>query len=266
MDILRRDAAPLTPRTLRALDEAVAQAARHVLTGRRVADFDGPRGWEHQATRLGTMKPCPTREGRAVVCVPEVALLAEIRADFTISWTALELFERGAPALDTGAAETAAREVALAEDRLVLYGDPVGQGFLTSPKSPSVAAQDWAKPGQALADVLRAVERLDSLGIPGPYELVLAPARYYAFLQGSEEGGYPIARHLREVLAAVHRGAVVRDAGALFSTRGGDFVITVGGDLSVGYRGHDAGGVHLFCIETVAPQVATPEAVCLLKP
>lgn len=266
MDILRRDAAPLTPRALRALDEAVAQAARHVLTGRRVADFDGPRGWEHQATRLGTMKPCATREGQAVVCVPEVALLAEIRADFTIPWTALELFERGAPALDTSAAEAAAREVALAEDRIVLYGDPVGQGFLTSPKSPAVAVQDWTKPGQALADVLRAVERLDSLGIPGPYELVLAPARYYAFLQGSEEGGYPIARHLREVLAAVHRGAVVRDAGALFSTRGGDFVITVGGDLSVGYRGHDAHGVHLFCVESVAPQVATPEAVCLLKP
>lgn len=266
MDILRRNAAPLTPRAFQALDEAVAQVARHTLTGRRVADFDGPRGWEHQATRLGTMKPCATREGQAVVCVPDVALLAEIRADFTMPWSALELFERGAPALDTTPAESAAREVALAEDRLVLYGEPVGQGFLTSPKSPSVTVADWGKPGQALADVLRAVERLDSLGIPGPYELVLSPARYYAFLQGSEEGGYPTARHLRDVVAAVHRGMVVRDAGALFSTRGGDFVITVGGDLSVGYRGHDTNGVHLFCVESVAAQVATPEAVCLLRP
>ncbi|HXG15224.1 MAG TPA: family 1 encapsulin nanocompartment shell protein [Calidithermus sp.] len=266
MDILRRDAAPLTPRALQALDEAVAQAARHVLVGRRVADFDGPRGWEHQATRLGTMKPCATREGQAVVCVPDVALLAEIRAEFTLSWTALEHFERGAPALDTAPAEAAAREVALAEDRLVLYGEPVGQGFLASPKSPSVTVEDWARPGQALADVLRAVERLDGLGIGGPYELVLAPARYYAFLRGAEEGGYPTTRHLREVVAAVHRGTVLRGAGALFSTRGGDFVITVGGDLSVGYRGHDAGGVHLFCVETVAAQVVTPEAVCLLRP
>jgi hypothetical protein len=98
----------------------------------------------------------------------------------------------------------------------VLYGDPVGPGFLTAPPSPSLTVQDWAKPGQAVA--------------------------------------------------AVHRGAVGRDAGAVFSTRGGDFVITVGGDLSVGYRGHDAGGVHLFCVESVAPQVATPEAVCVLKP
>jgi len=63
-----------------------------------------------------------------------------------------------------------------------------------------VTTQDWAKPGQAVTDVLHAVERLDSHGIGGPYELVLAPARYYTFLQGTEgEGGYPTSRHLRDV-------------------------------------------------------------------
>src|SRR2546422_7057768 len=116
MGNLRRDAAPLTERTWKAIDEAVAQAARHVLAGRRVATFDGPRGWDHAATRLGTMKPCATREGKATVCVEEMALLAEVRAEFALSWTTLELFDRGAPALDTGPAENAAREVALAEE------------------------------------------------------------------------------------------------------------------------------------------------------
>ncbi len=263
---LRRDAAPLGERTWKAVDEAVTRAARHVLAGRRVATFDGPRGWDHAATRLGAMKPCATREGKATVCVAEMALLAEVRADFTMSWTALELFDRGAPALDTGPAESAAREVALAEDRIVFYGEPVGHGFLLSKESPTITAQDWAKPGQALTDILRAVERLDAQGVGGPYELILAPGRYYAFLQGTEDGGYPTSRHLREVITGVHRSNVIRDAGAVFSTRGDDFVITVGGDLSVGYRGHDTPGVHLFCIETIAPQLASPEAACLLKP
>ncbi len=45
----------------------------------------------------------------------------------------------------------------------------------------------------------------------------------------------------------VNRSNVIRDAGAVFSRRGDDFLITVGGDLSVGYRGHDTPGVHLFC-------------------
>lgn len=265
MDNLRRDSAPLSPRAWKELDEAVAQAARHLLAGRRIARFDGPRGWDHVATRLGTMTPCATQEGRAVVCMPEMALLAEIRADFSLSWTAIEVFERGAPALDTAPAEAAAREVALAEDRIVLHGDPVGHGFLSADGSPSVTVQDWSKHGQGLNDVLRAVEALDGLGINGPYELVLSPARYYAFLQSGEDGGYPTSQHLSTVIAAVHRSTVLRQAGALFSTRGDDFVITVGGDLSVGYRGHDPAGVHLFCVETVASQVVTPPAVCLLK-
>src|SRR5256885_14526653 len=149
----RREEAPPTKGPWKAVDGAVPQPARHVLAGRRVATFDGPRGWDHAATRLGTMKPCATREGKATVCVEEMALLAEVRAEFALSWTTLELFDRGAPALDTGPAENAAREVALAEDRIVFYGEPVGHGFLVSKESPTVTVQDWAKPGQALTDV-----------------------------------------------------------------------------------------------------------------
>ena len=45
-----------------------------------------------------------------------------------------------------------------------------------------------------------------------------------------------------------------------------DFLITVGGDFTIGYRAHDETAVHLFCVETVAAQVLTPEAVCLIRP
>ena len=265
MDYLRRNAAPLSERAWKALDEAIAQAARHVLAARRIATFDGPRGWDHVATRLGTMTPCASREGRAVVCVPEVVLLSEVRAEFSLPWSAIEVFERGAPVLDTGPAEAAAREVALAEDRVVLYGDPVGHGFLTSAKSPRVPAHDWAKPGHVVADLIRAVETLDGLGIAGPYEAMLTPPRYYAYLQAVDETGYPSARQLKDVLAHVHRGTALREVGAVFSTRGDDFVLTVGGDLAAGYRLHDREAVHLFCAETIAPQMTTPEAVCLLE-
>ena len=37
MDTLRREAAPLSDRVWKEVDEAVSQAARHVLTARRVA-------------------------------------------------------------------------------------------------------------------------------------------------------------------------------------------------------------------------------------
>src|SRR5262249_57823445 len=105
------------------------------------------------------------------------------------------------------------------------------------------------------------VEKVDALGIAGPYELVLAPGRYFAYLRATN-GGYPSERHLRDRVAAVHRAPTLREAGALFSTRGDDFVLTVGGDLSVGYRAHDRGGGHLFFVESGAPQTPTPQAVC----
>ncbi|MGH7279586.1 MAG: family 1 encapsulin nanocompartment shell protein [Candidatus Rokuibacteriota bacterium] len=265
MDNLHRGSAPLSDRVWKAVDDAVAQAARHVLAARRIATFDGPRGWDHVATRLGSMTPCRAKEGTAVICVPEVVLLAEVRVDFSLPWAAIHVFERGAPALEAGIAEAAAREAALAEDRLALYGEPIGSGFLTAPQSPSIPVQDWGKPGQVLTEMLQAVETLDALGIAGPYEAVLPPAAYFAYLQAVTDGGYPTARQLKNVVTDIHRSPVVREAGALFSTRGGDFVLTLGGDLTVGYHSHDREAVHLFCVETLAAQTVTPEAVCLLR-
>ena len=46
---------------------------------------------------------------------------------------------------------------------------------------------------------------------------------------------------------------------------GGVNVLTVGGDLAVGYRLHDRDLVHLFCAETIAAQTVAPEAVCVLE-
>lgn len=264
MDYLRRSSAPLSDRVWTALDEAAAQAARHVLAARRIATFDGPHGWDHVATRLGTMTPCATSEGKATVCIPEVVLLAEVRADFSVPWHVVEVFERGAPVLETQVVEGAAREVALAEDRLAFYGEPIGGGFLSGKGSARIQLRDWSEPGRVLGDLLRAIESLDKLGIPGPYEAVLPTGRYYTYLQMITDTGYPTPRRLTDVLAGVHRSPVMREAGAVFSTRGGDFVITIGGDLATGYRWHDRESVHLFCAETIAAQTLTPEAVCLL--
>ena len=94
MDYLRRHTAPVSERIWHALDEAVAQAARHVLAARRIATFDGPHGWEYIAARLGTMTPCGAPPGRAVVCVPNVVLLSEIADNFVCCLFELGTFVR----------------------------------------------------------------------------------------------------------------------------------------------------------------------------
>jgi uncharacterized linocin/CFP29 family protein len=268
MEWLRRDAAPLSQKVWKEVDDIAGSMFKQTVVARRILDFDGPRGWGYVATQLGAFKPVqiPRYSGKARFMLPDVMLLTELRADFSIPWTDIDIFERVGPALETKAIEDAGRDMGLAEDALVFYGSSTNPGILTSPDTPRVPLTDWTKPGRVVADFLAAIEKLDALGVKGPYEAVLSPHHYYSYLRQTGEGGaYPAAKQLGIVIAKVHNSPVV-DGAVLFSTRGGDFIVTVGGDFTVGYRAHDDQAVHLFCVETIAAQLLTPEAVCIISP
>jgi uncharacterized linocin/CFP29 family protein len=50
----------------------------------------------------------------------------------------------------------------------------------------------------------------------------------------------------------------------VLSTRGGDFELVVGRDLSIGYTGHDATKVNLYLLESLTFRALSPEAaICL---
>lgn len=268
MEWLRRSAPSLSDKVWKAIDETAAAMFKQTVVARRIVDFDGPRGWGHVATQLGTFKPAnPAHSSNKVrFSIPDVMLLTELRAELSLRWAAIDIFERVGPTLDPEAIEDAAREIALAEDRLVFFGDGSNPGLLTSHQSPRVALSDWSIPGRMVTDLLTAVQKLDEFSIRGPYEVVLSPAHYYSYLRQTGEGGsYPAAKQLGIVIEKVYSSPVV-DGAVLFSTRGGDFLITIGGDLTVGYRAHDDTSVHLFCVETIAAQLLTPNAVCIIRP
>jgi uncharacterized linocin/CFP29 family protein len=262
MDWLRREAAPLSDRAWKAVDEAVVSAARQELAARRIADFEGPRGWAHAAEPLGARRQEPRAKSGAQCSVPEVMLLCELRQDFALPWTAIEAFERGGRVLDTLPAEQAARAVALAEDALAFEGGPGSRGFLSDHDGPRITLGDWSSPAQVAADLIAAVSKLDELGIPGPYAAVLDPTRFYAYLRAAAERRLSTeADRLEGLFRGIYRSSVVR-GGGVFSLRGGDFLLVVGGDLSVGYRAHDETTIHLFCVETVSAHPVTPNAAC----
>ena len=265
-DWLRRDTAPLSQKVWAEIDSTAVRMAKQTMVGRRIADLDGPRGWGHVAAQMDTFRPATAAKsmGRARLALPDVMLLTEIRADFSLTWASIDQFERVGPALESDTIEEAARDTALAEDRLVFYGRSGAPGILASPESPRVTISDWLVPGRAVTDLLTAVQKLDEFGIKGPYEVVMEPAHYYSYLRTSVEGGYPAAKQLGAVIERVHSSPAIEGA-ALFSTRGGDFMITAGGDFSVGYRWHDEQAVHLFCVETIAARLLTPKALCLIR-
>jgi uncharacterized linocin/CFP29 family protein len=266
MEWLRRKAAPLSQKAWAEIDDIALSMFKQTVVARRIVDFDGPRGWDHVASQLGTFKSAqaPKPSGKARFSIPDVMLLTELRADFAVAWADIDIFERVGPRLESHNIEEAARDSALAEDALAFYGTGGTPGLLTSKETPRVQMSDWSQPGRLVADLLSAVEKLDTLSVKGPYEAVMSPHHYYSYLRQTGEGGvYPAAKQLGIVIAKVYSSASI-DGAALFSTRGGDFMITVGGDFSVGYRAHDDKSVHLFCVETVAAQLLTPEAICVI--
>src|SRR5262249_29043526 len=147
-------------------------------------------------------------------------LLTELRSEFQIPWADIEIFERVGPALDSKSIELAAREMALAEDSLLFFGSSSTPGLLKHSDTPRVALSDWSISGRVVTDLLAAVQKLDSLGVKGPYEAIMSPQHYYSYLRQTGEGGaYPAAKQLGIVLEKVYNSPAI-DGAVLFSTRG----------------------------------------------
>ena len=55
------------------------------------------------------------------------------------------------------------------------------------------------------------------------------------------------------------------EGGVVVSTRGGDFVLDLGQDLSIGYRDHDQAVVRLYVEESFSFRVLEPDAAVVLR-
>ncbi len=89
---------------------------------------------------------------------------------------------------------------------------------------------------------------------------------YTRVLETTEHGGYPLLNHLREIIGGPLVWTPGVDGAVVVSQRGGDFLLDVGDDLSVGYDHHDAASVGLYLVESLTFRVATPEAAVALTP
>src|SRR6185369_16480576 len=215
MEWLRRSAAPLSEKVWKEVDEIAGSMFKQTVVARRIVDFDGPRGWNHVATQLGTFKPAQIQNysSKLRASVPDVMLLTELRADFSIPWADIDIFERVGPSLEAKSIEEAGREMALAEDALAFYGTSANPGILSSHDTPRLALSDWSQPGRLVTDFLAAVEKLDTLGVKGPYEVVLSPHHYYTYLRETGEGGmYPAAKQLGIVIAKIYNSPAIDGA------------------------------------------------------
>ncbi|MEW6272672.1 MAG: family 1 encapsulin nanocompartment shell protein [Thermodesulfobacteriota bacterium] len=270
MDLLKRDLAPILSDAWRLIDEEASRVLRLHLAARKLVDVDGPYGWHHAAVNVGRIAPVTTEEGPlrvegVAVGVRRVQPLIELRASFELSMRELDNVARGAKDLALDAAVTAAERIARVEDAAVFYGlEAAGiQGIV-----PSSPHQKIALPASVVdypRAVAEALEVLRKSGIAGPFALALGPKSYSELSQGAEEG-YPIRKRIEQQLidgplvwAPALEGALV------LSLRGGDFALTIGHDLSVGYDWHDKEAIALYLTESFTFRVLEPAAAVYLS-
>lgn len=266
MDLLKRSHAPITPEAWKQIDAEAKRVLEINLAGRKLVDFSGPHGWQLGAVNTGRLKhihDAPVeRVGHAI---RDVRPLVELRAQIKLDTLELDYAARGAKDLDLDPIISAAEQLARAEDRAIFHGFAAAgiTGLVeASPHTPIVVkgAREWPRAISVAKEVLRRA------GVGGPYALALGVPAYDA-VSSEEEGALPLRLRIEEAMkdgplvwaSALEGGAV------LVSTRGGDYELTVGQDLSIGYTAHDRSQVELFLTESFTFRVLEAKAAIFLK-
>ena len=125
-----------------------------------------------------------------------------------------------------------------------------------------------ALPGDVreIPDVIaQALSELRLAGVDGPYSVLLS-ADVYTKVSETTEHGYPIREHLNRLVDGEIIWAPAIDGAFVLSTRGGDFDLQLGTDVSIGYLSHDAETVQLYMQETLTFLCYTAEASVALTP
>jgi uncharacterized linocin/CFP29 family protein len=260
---LFRELAPITEAGWAAIEEESGSTLRTYLAGRKLVDFSGPDGWEQSAVDLGRVEAIKSPHAAVGAALRKVQPLVELRTDFTISRVELDAIERGSQSPDLDPVRDAAVRLAEAEDTAIFHGFAAAgiEGMSAASEHAAVAIpEDYEDYPSAVA---KAVARLRAGGVDGPYAIALGP-RCYTGVVETTQGGYPVLNHIRMILDGPIIWAPAVDGAIVLSTRGGDFELTSGQDVSIGFASHDAGGVSLYLQESITFRVHTPEAAVAL--
>jgi uncharacterized linocin/CFP29 family protein len=258
--------APITSRAWKEIDEAVRAILVTSLCGRKVVDVVGPKGIQEAAINLGRLDvPKQNAKNEVLFGIRQTQPLVEGRATFKLDIWNLDDIERGATAIDLGAAEKAALAMASFEDNAIFNGfKPGGINGLTQLKAHKPVPLKL-EPKGLLEGLAKAVLALSDGAVQGPYNLVVGPDAFKALSSGLASG-YPLRKQVTNLIGgAIHYSSVL-DGALLVATRGGDFELTLGLDFAVGFDSREDRNVVLYITESFTFRVLDPAACLYLPP
>lgn len=263
MNNLYRELAPVSDAAWEQIEEEAARTFKRLVAGRRVVDVSGPHGLAHASVGLGRLSSVAAPADGISAAVNRVAPLVELRVPFTLSRTEIDSVARGSQDADWDPLKDAAKQIAFAEDRAIFDGYVAAGIDGMRPSSSNAAVPVPASPENAPEAIAHALSELRLAGVEGPYTAVLG-AELYTLLSETSDHGYPILEHIDRMVDGVVWAPAITGA-VLLSTRGGDFTLTLGQDLAIGYSSHDTDTVELYFVETFTYLTHTAEASVSLE-
>lgn len=264
MDILRQSLAPITNKAWEIINEEAKETLTSALTARKFVDVDGPKGIDFAAVPLGELDvPKNQPKTKTQYGVHKVMPLVELRMPFELDIWELDNIARGKETIDVDNLITAARQVAKFEEDLIYKGFKAAQieGLLECTEHPKLQlAGNYDK----LCDLLsQAIIAFKQEAIEGEFNLVVGNDLYQYI--NSYNKGYPT----KKLVESIINGDIILsesiEGGLLVARRGGDFRLTLGQDMSIGYESHSNRKVQLYFTESLTFQVLDPAAVIVLQ-
>jgi uncharacterized linocin/CFP29 family protein len=265
MNNLHRELAPISDAAWAEIEEETSRTLKRHLAGRRVVDVQGPAGAMLSAIGTGHLREIAAPKEGIVARQREVRPLVELRIPFELTRQAIDDVDRGANDSDWQPAKDAARQLAFAEDAAIFDGyDAAGiVGIRQGTSNPKMTLPaDVREYPDAIAQGL---SRLRIVGVNGPYAVLLGADAYTALSETSDHG-YPVLEHVKRLVDDKIIWAPAIQGAFVVTTRGGDFDLHIGQDVSIGYLNHTDAAVRLYLQETFTFLLLTAEAAVALAP
>jgi len=265
MNNLHRELAPISDGAWAEIEEETARTLKRYFAARRVVDVHGPQGTGLSAAGTGHLRKIEAPGDGILARQREVKALVELRVPFELDRQAIDDVDRGANDSDWQPAKDAARQIVFAEDGAVFEGYAaagiVGIRQGTSNPAMTLPADVRAYP-EAIAQGL---SRLRLVGVNGPYAVLLGADAYTALAETSDHG-YPVLEPVKRLVDDKIIWAPAIAGAFVLTTRGGDFDLHIGQDVSIGYSSHNDAAVRLYLQETLTFLLLTAEAAVALAP
>src|SRR5580704_4249982 len=265
MNNLHRELAPISDAAWSQLEDETRRTLKRYLAGRRVVDVPSPGGISLPGVATGHLKPIAAPAEGILARQREVKPLVELRVPFELSRQAIDDVERGSDDSDWQPAKDAAKKLAFAEDRAIFNGYPDAdirgiRECTSNPIEPLPAdVRDYPDA------VAHALSQLRLMGVNGPYSVLLGADEYTALAE-TRDHGYPVLEHVKRIVDGNLIWAPAIEGAYVLTTRGGDFELNLGQDVSIGYLSHTDSAVQLYLQETFVFRVLTSEASVALSP